>query len=138
MEDPATRARLLLADLSDRDGHSDTAAMLRSDRPLRTDDGSQTVVDAMLAFAAPHDPALIATIADLHAVTGELLRYAREGAACDSFAIEPETFPQLANAVRVLCDIEEPVARRRNDAAGAEALGQFRHGAFLLTEEWAS
>lgn len=81
---------------------------------------------------------LIAAVADLTAVTGELLRYAREGAACDSFAIEPETFPQLASAVRILCEIEEPIARGRNDASGAEALAQFRHGAFLLSEEWAA
>lgn len=56
MDDPIIRARALLAEFAVRDGHPGVATKLRSSLPLMTEDGSQTVIDAMLAFAATHAP----------------------------------------------------------------------------------
>lgn len=51
-EERARRAREVLAAMSERDGHYETAETLRSDDPLTVEDGGKTVIDAMLTFAA--------------------------------------------------------------------------------------
>lgn len=56
---------------------------------------------------------------DSAAVTAELLRFAREGAVSEQFAVEPETIEQGVASLRALIAIDLPHARARHDMVDA-------------------
>lgn len=106
------------------------------------DDRPCDACDAGSLVSNPPISARLARLAVAAAAAGttasaELLRYSREGDATVSFALEPDTIEQLADALKMAIEIELPAIERQGDREGAEMLGQLAGACVRFIEGWA-
>lgn len=88
---------------------------------------------------APPSETAIAVAAAESAVSAsaELLRFAREGARSDHFALDEGTVEQLADALRQAITIEYPRIAASKDKEGASMMNQLQGGLTRFLEGWA-